>query len=479
MMHPHSTAQSRLHSLSLVLCLALSAAYLGACSQSEHEDHEDHEAEHDEHEAEHDEHEADQDSHGVVELTASQLSAAGVEVLEVGPGEILEQLTLSAVVAANMDAVQHVNPRVPGIIISIEKHLGEQVEKGDLLCTLASVDLGAAAAECLRAKALVSSAEKSLEQSRALFELRIDTSTRVMDGAVASNQAIFDLEQELQAKGVSTVRPLIEAERTLKNSILERERVLTDLAAKRDEKLLESMVDLREKRILATASENRLLALGVEPAGLNQSSDLVRGIYRIHAAQQGIVSARHITPGEFVDGMSELYTIQDLSSVWIVASAYETDLRHIRVGQRAFVHLNAFPDLQLWGEVSMVEYEIDRATRAVGVRIELDNQQLDSWPEQFPLRPGMFGRAEVVTSRRQAEVCVPESAIVHGDDGDAVFVETAKGVFERRAVKVRGGIHAVVEVLVGLKAGDRIAASRTFMLKSIERQAELGGGHSH
>ncbi len=96
MMHPHSTAQSRLHSLSLVLCLALSAAYLGACSQSEHEDHEDHEAEHDEHEA-------DQDSHGVVELTASQLSAAGVEVLEVGPGEILEQLTLSAVVAANMD----------------------------------------------------------------------------------------------------------------------------------------------------------------------------------------------------------------------------------------------------------------------------------------------------------------------------------------------------------------------------------------
>jgi multidrug efflux pump subunit AcrA (membrane-fusion protein) len=133
----------------------------------------------------------------------------------------------------------------------------------------------------------------------------------------------------------------------------------------------------------------------------------------------------------------------------------------------------------LIGAVSFLDYHVDPTSRSVGVRITLDNTQLESWPEELPLRPGMFGRAMLETTARQAELIIPETALVHDDSGDYVFVQVEPFAFTRRDVRATLVAGGMVEITAGLKAGEAVAVTGTFLLKSAERQSELGGGHSH
>lgn len=425
----------------------------------------------------HEEHEGES-----IELTEAQVEAAGIRVERAAAGELARRLTLPAVAAANADAVTHVNPKAPGIVRSIHKQLGEDVEQGELLCVIDSVELGSAVAAFVRARALAEAAETTLERESELFQERLETAERVLQGAVEINRRIHEREKELQAKAVSTIRPLLEADKALKNSELQKDRELTDLRAERDARLLALEVGLTERRIGQDAARNALLALGVDPALLEElqpGSPLLAGTYEIRAPRGGIVSGRHITTGEFVDAQTKLYTLEDLSRVWILGSAFEEQIQSVRTGQAGEIHLDAFPGRAFEGQVTLVGYKVDPVSRALGVRLELENPTLPDWPEEYPLRPGMFGSVDLVLERIQARVVLPESAVVHEDEGDFVFVRTAPGTFERRHVELGPPSGDVVEVREGIEPGDEIVVAGTFQLKSALRRGELGAGHSH
>jgi len=428
-------------------------------------------------EGEHDEHEGE-----TVELTAAQVEAAGIRVEPAAGGEVTRHLTLPAVAAANADAVTHVNPKAPGIVRSIHKHLGENVAEGELLCVIDSVELGSAVAAFVRARALVAAAETTLEREGQLFQVRLETTERVLQGAVDVDRRIHEREQELREQAVSTIRPLLEAEKALQSSELAKERELTDLRAQRDARLLALEVDLRERSIAEDAARNQLLALGIDAALLRElepGSPLLAGTYEIRARRRGIVSGRHISTGEFVDAQTKLYTLEDLSRVWILASAFEGQIQSVRTGQTGTIHLDAFPGRGFEGQVTLVGYEVDRASRALGVRLELDNPTLPDWPEEFPLRPGMFGSVDLVVERTRARVVLPEGAVVHEDAGEFVFVRTAPGTFERRRVELGPPSGDVVEVRAGVEPGDEVVVAGTFPLESALRKSELGAGHAH
>lgn len=447
-----------------------------ACSDGEHADHEG-----DSHAGEegHDPHEGESES---VDLTQAQVEAAGIRVQPAAPGEIARHLTLPAVVAADADAVTHVNPKAPGIVRSIHARLGEEIEEGQLLCVIDSVDLGSAVASFVRARALVSAAETTLERERELFRGRMATAEQVLDGAIEVNRKIHAREVELQEKAVSTIRPLLEAEKALQSSELDKERQLTELRAERDARLLALEVELTERRIGRDAASNALLALGLAPdllEKLQPDSPLLAGTYEIRATRGGIVAARHITSGEFVDSATKLFTLEDLSRVWIVASAFEEQVQSVRTGQTGRVRLDAFREQTFEGHVTLVGYEVDPESRALGVRLELENPALPEWPEGFPLRPGMFGSVDLAIETTEVRIALPESAIVHEDEGDFVFVRTAPGAFERRRVELGSPTGDLVEIREGIEPGDEVAVAGTFHLKSALRKGELGEGHSH
>lgn len=446
-----------------------------SCSNRNHADRENepHEGEHG-----HDEHEGKSE---FVELTQAQIEAAGIRLQPAAPGAITRHLTLPAVVAADADAVTHVNPKAPGIVRSIHAHLGEEIEEGQLLCVIDSVDLGSAVAAFVRALALVSAAETTLVRERQLFQERLATAEQVLDGAIAVNRKIHAREVELQEKAVSTIRPLLEAEKALQSSELDKERQLTELRAVRDARLLALEVELTERRIGREAAANALLALGLDPGMLEKlqpGSPLLAGTYEIRAPRGGIVAARHITLGEFVDSENKLFTLEDLSRVWVVASAFEEQVQSVRTGQAGRVRLDAFPGQTFEGQVTLVGYEVDPESRALGVRLELKNPTLPEWPEGYPLRPGMFGSVDLAIARTEARIVLPESAVVHEDEGDFVFVRTAPGTFERRRVELGPPSGDVVEIREGVEPGDDVAVAGTFQLKSAARKGELGEGDS-
>ncbi len=443
-------------------------------SEEEHSDEDGHDEDGDE-----DEHEGEE---GHVELTEQQFRSAGIAVTVAKSGRVSEALTLPGTIAPNADAVLHVTPRVSGQVRSVSKHLGESVEAGEILCVIDSVELGAAVADYMRDREMVRAAEETLERARELYAGRLAALTTVLDGAVGIQERIYKREEDLQRKAVSTVRPLLEADKAFQMAKLERDKQLTELKAERDGRLLALDVDVRTKRINLTAATNMLRTLGLSPEelkGLDEASPLLAGEYRVKSPGSGIVVNRHVSTGEFVDAGAKLYIIENLSSVWFVASAFEEQLRLVRSGQTAHVALDAFPGTTLSGTVSFVDYHVDSTSRSVGVRITLDNAQLESWPEELPLRPGMFGRAQLETASRQVALVLPEAALVHDDAGDYVFVQVEPFAFERRDVAVKHVAGDMVEVTAGLEAGEMVAISGTFLLKSTERLGELGGGHSH
>lgn len=460
---------------SLLLVLALQACSAG---EDEHAGH-DHEGEPAGAHAEDDPHAGEE---GHVELTETQFHSAGIEVAAAVPGEVSEALTLPGTVAPNADAVLHVTPRVSGQVRSVSKHLGESVEAGELLCVIDSVELGQAVADFLRDREMLAAAEETLAREQELFAGRLEALGTVLDGAVEIQERIYKREEDLQKKAVSTVRPMLEADKAFQLAKLERDKQLTELSAKRDARVLALEVDLRAKRIDLAAATNRLRALGLDPTELqrlDEASPLVSGEYRVLAPGNGVVVDRHASTGEYVEAGAKLYILEDFSSVWFVASAFEEQLQSVRSGQSAHVSLDAFPGTILSAEVSFLDYHVDPTSRSVGVRITLDNEQLSGWPEELPLRPGMFGRVELETDSRRASIVLPEGALVHEDAGDYVFVQVEPFAFERRDVNVKHVAGDMVEITSGLEPGEKVAISGTFLLKSAERQGELGGGHSH
>ncbi len=465
---------------SLALCAALTIfGVLGGCGPDGGGDgHDDHE------EGGHEEggHDEGGEEEGSVHLTAEQIERAGIEVVKAGPGPIEETLRVAAVVSENLDTQSHVNPRASGLVRAIHKHLGETVEKGEVLCEIDSVAMGEAVSAYQTTRSTSEAARGLLAKEKELFRKRLTARTDVLDGAIALAGTIRDREKSLEAKGLSTLRPLLAAEKAFREAELEKEQSLTELKAERDTRLLQLDAASIEADIALRAATDRLRILGIDPEsvpGHGERASASLGLYKVMAPRSGVIVARDVTLDEFVGAETTLFEIDDPSVAWIIASVYEHDLRRVKRGQRVHVSVGALPGAVFEGTVGLIEYEISTSTRTARVRIEIPNHPVEQWPEPFPLRPGMFASVSIVTASGDVGIVVPEDAIVHEGPATFVFVQVDTGKFERREVTLGVSGGGDVEIVSGVKVGEGVATGGTFTLKSAARASELGGGHSH
>lgn len=438
---------------------ALALLPLAGCPGDGHEDH-DHDHDHG--------HAPAGESSDTVRLTRAQVEASGVRVTAAGVGSAAAMLRLTAVVGPDLDAQLHVTPKVPGVVRSVEKQLGQRVARGDVLCTLDSVELGEAVAEWIKVRTLLAAQRKVLEQETALLGRQVELA-----------RTVLEREESLRSREIGTVRTYYQAEQGLAQAQLERDRRLLELGATL-EQLEVGVAAARSRLEVLGLSDEELAELSKE--GARVGADMGRVLVR--AAAPGIVVQRHVTLGELVETSDVLFEVQDLSRVWVEARVFEKDLRHVRTGQKACVKLDALPGACFDARVALVGAALDRQSRAAVVRVEVENPDAAGpWPEPFPIRPGMFGSVELVLEERQAAIVLDESAVVHEGASTWVFVreaEDAEGVtFRRREVQVRDAGLGRVEVLSGIEPGAAVATSGLFTLKSVARRGELGGGHSH
>ncbi len=188
----------------------------------------------------------------------------------------------------------------------------------------------------------------------------------------------------------------------------------------------------------------------------------------------GTVIQRDVALGRRVDPSATLFVVADLGRLWLVVHAFERDALRIREGAVAEVEFAALPGRRWSGEVTFIGRQVDPVSRAVDVRIEIENPS-------GVLRPGMSATARLGLDDDAGEVVsVPIEALQRHPDGWCVFVPTGEaGVFERRRVGRGRDLGGEVEVLAGLTAGEAVVVDGAFLLKAEADKAQGGGDHHH
>jgi Cu(I)/Ag(I) efflux system membrane fusion protein len=167
--------------------------------------------------------------------------------------------------------------------------------------------------------------------------------------------------------------------------------------------------------------------------------------------EKSAIQGQRFMPGEM------LYQIVDLSTVWMLAKVFEQDLTAIHRGQTATIRIDAYPDKVFNGKVTFIYPTVDPETRTAQVRIELQNTQ-------GLLKPAMYGRVELATSRNGAVLAVPDSAVLDTGTRQLVLVDLGQGRFEPRMVKLGLNADNYVEVQDGLKAGEMVVVKANFLI---------------
>jgi Cu(I)/Ag(I) efflux system membrane fusion protein len=181
---------------------------------------------------------------------------------------------------------------------------------------------------------------------------------------------------------------------------------------------------------------------------------------QVQAPIDGFVTEKMVVEGQMVDSGMKLYRLANLGIVWVQAQIYEQDLPFIRLGQEAAVTLSYLPDRKFRGRVTYIYPTLDPMTRTARVRMEFHN------PGYF-LKPGMFASVELVSEIAPSALLVPDMAVLRSGQRNTVFVALDGGKFEPRTVIL--GVRAeddMLQVLSGLKVGERIVTSGQFLLDS-------------
>jgi RND family efflux transporter MFP subunit len=211
---------------------------------------------------------------------------------------------------------------------------------------------------------------------------------------------------------------------------------------------------------LLKASRTRLELWDLSPAQMDEIERTGNTIHAItlYAPAGGFVTARNAFPSQKVTPDTQLYEIGDLSRVWIMADVFESDAANVRMGQSASVTTAYRNGMRLSARVSFIQPQVDATTRTMKVRLEAPNPG-------FQLKPDMFVDIEFqVASQRR--LTVPAEAVLDAGTRKTVFVDRGNGHLEPRQVETGERLGDRIEILGGLKPGERIVTSGNFLIDS-------------
>jgi len=349
---------------------------------------------------------------GIVRMTAEVQKQNGVVVAAAKKQRLAGAISATGKVEANADRIAHVSPRISGKIVSVKASLGDSVSAGQVMATLDSVELGEALSRYHQSKTKLALAQSNMERIKTLVEKKI-----------AARKDIFQAE-----------------------------------------------TDYKTAQTELHTDEERLSLYGVSISDLKGDK---KPLLSVRSPIGGIITEKHAIVGELSDPSKSLYTVADLSSVWVLVDINEKDLAKVRKGQAAIVTVGAFPDQKLRGRITYIADLVDVSTRTVKARIEVANPGRK-------LKPEMFATVELaLASDAPPVLAVPEDALQDLDGKKVVFVAENETEFAARQVQPGRTANGMVEVISGLKEGDRYAVKGAFILKSEVKKGEVVDEHGH
>ena len=222
----------------------------------------------------------------------------------------------------------------------------------------------------------------------------------------------------------------------------------------------------------ATKEKLRRWKISEKQIAAIESSGQVDTQFDIFADVGGVVIARNIAVGDFVNRGSVLFEIVDLSNVWVMLDAYESDLGPIRKGDELSFSVSAYPGKEFNAKVTYIDPMLDPETRTVGIRAEAANRN-------FELKPEMFVSATISTSLEgQSGLMIPKTAILWTGPRSVVYVQKGNRdapAFEMREIEIGSRVGEEYLVLSGLEEGEEVVSNGVF---SIDAAAQLSGNYS-
>jgi len=174
----------------------------------------------------------------------------------------------------------------------------------------------------------------------------------------------------------------------------------------------------------------------------------------------GFVMEKMVNKGQNVMAGMELYKIADLSTVWILADIYQYELPWVKVGQKADIHLSYMPGKNFQGTVTYIYPMLSMETKTARVRIEVRNTP------DLELKPEMFATVEIVSPVIVNAIAVPEQAIIRSGERNIAVISLGGGYFDPREVKLGVTADGYIQILDGIKEGEKIVISSQFLIDS-------------
>lgn len=354
---------------------------------------------------------------GAVEIPPEAQQKSGIVVAPVRMTPMTQQLQATGTVQAIDTSIAHIRPLTRGRLEAVLVKLGDRVAANQVLAQMDNIEAGeiltqynSAQAELQRLKIQSTAQQRQVERNRRLAEI----------GAVPQKEYEFSVAEQ----------------QGLQEGIRAQESTITGLMA-------------------------RLRRLGIaDPSGKPTPMTAIRAPFA------GVVIRVAAAPGDVVESGAELFSVADLSAVYVQAQVYEKDLGQVRVGQTGSITVDSYPGEYFTGRVVSISDLIDPQTRTAAVRCQVANSSAR-------LKLDMLANIQFPTSMKRSALSVPIDAVQDIDGKPTVFVQTTPSQFSVRQVETGSSGDGRIEIIRGLKEGERVVSKGAFAAKSVLLGKEL------
>lgn len=404
-----------------------------------------------------------------VKLSPEAIAAAGIEIEGVTQRPAVALLRVTGTVETNQQKTQQATPLVGGRIERVNVALGDNVQVGAVLAVISSPAVAEMHGKLREAVTRLQLAQRNLQRvQRAENRVAILSAKARLD----ETEATLRRTKRLIELGAGAGKDLIAADAAHKTAKAEYD-FQSNISLNRE--VYEAQAEVESARVDASHMRQSLNALGVVVSERDDHQQNI-ALVAVRAPVSGSVTERLVNAGAGVEAGKPLFTIANLSTVWVIANVPEAQVTQLRPGTPAEIRSAALGEAAIAARVNYIDPQLNEETRTARVRVEVVN------PNQR-LKAGMFvsvGFEAGTSTSGGEELVVRSEAVQRVGDRSVVFLpkDDEPGAFEVRDVELGGEIEGYHRVLSGLKVGDKVVTKGSFTLKTQMMKGEMGE-HGH
>jgi membrane fusion protein, heavy metal efflux system len=413
---------------------------------------------------------ADEHAGDEIKLSPEALAATAIEIEGVTLRPAVALVRVTGTVETNPEHSQQATPLVSGRVSRVYAGQGDVVRAGSVLATISSPEIAEMHGKLHEAETARALAERNLQRvQRAENRVAVLSAKAKLDEA----EATLKRTRRLIELGAGAGKDLIAAEASYKTAKADYD-FQSNISLNRE--LQEASAAVETTRVDVSHIRDQLRALGViVPEGERHDHSKDTSLVALRSPASGTVVERSVNSGAGIQAGTALFTIANISSVWIIANVPEAQIGSIRIGTPAEVRSTALGNSAIAGRVNYIDPRLNEETRTARVRIELGN------PGER-MKSGMFVEVGFQASSSTAageELMVRSEAVQRIGDRSVVFIpqEEEPGTFVVRDVELGGVADGYQRVLSGLQVGEKVVTKGSFTLKTQLMKSSLGDEH--